>query len=217
MLIEFYRATRPYLYHLTDKANLAHIRRTNQLYPAAFFMEAAGRHDLLRQRRRRHERVIVGETVIIVRDQAPLHKGNISFEDGYTFDSFVECLNRRVFFWPGTVSGPISYGTRHFARYRGEHPIILRVLMESVLAVNPATRPLYCGYNSGSPRCSYGNKSRRGASTFLPAGDFKGPPSKVVEVTFQEPITLPADTQYGRHPSGPWRPLDMPSSAGKRP
>jgi len=209
MLINVYQATRPYLYHLTDKVNLAHIRETNQLYPAASLMEAAGRHDLLRQRRRRHEQVTVGKTVILVRDQAPLHKGNVSFEDGYTFDSFVECLNRRVFFWPGTPSGPIGYGIRHFARYKEERPIILRVLMQSLLASNPTSQPLYCGYNSGSPRCSYGSKSPRGANTFVPAGDFAGTPSTVVEVTFQMPITLPADAQYGRHPSGPWLSLQV--------
>ena len=209
MLTNVYQATRPYLYHLTDRANLAHILETNQLCPAASLMEAAGRHDLLQQRRRHHERLAVGETVILVRDQAPLHKGNISFEDGYTFDSFVEFLNRRVFFWPGTVSGPISYGIRHFERYRQERPIVLRLLMHSLLASNPASQPLYCKYNSGSPRCSYGTKSSRGAKTFLPASDFAGTPSTVVEVTFQEPIALPSDAEYAGRPSGPWRPLRM--------
>jgi hypothetical protein len=119
----------------------------------------------------------------------------------------VESLNRRVFFWPGTASGPISYGIRHFERYQGERPIVLRLLMQSLLASNPASQPLYCRYNSGSPRCSYGTKSSRGANTFVPAGDFAGTPSTVVEVTFQEPITLPADAEYAGRPSGPWRSL----------
>jgi hypothetical protein len=101
ILLENYQATRPYLYHLTDKLNLPHILDTNQLYPAASFMEAAGRHDLLRQRRRQHQRITVGETVILVRDQAPFQKGHITFEDGYTFDRFVESLNRRIFFLGG--------------------------------------------------------------------------------------------------------------------
>lgn len=207
MLTHTYQTTRPFLYHLTDRANLAHIRETNELCPAAFLMEAAGRFELLQHRRRCHEQVMVGKTVILLRDQAPLHKGNISFEDGYTFDSFVESLNRRVFFWPGTVRGPISYGIRHFERYQKERPIVLRLLMQSVLGSNPTSQPLYCKYNSGSPRCSYGSKSARGANTFVPAGDFAGTPSTVVEVTFQEPITLPADAEYAGRPSGPWRSL----------
>lgn len=207
MLTHIYQTTRPYLYHLTDRANLAQIQNTNQLCPAASLMEAAGRHDLLRQRRRGHERIVVGKTAILIRDQAPLHKGSISFEDGYTFDSFVESLNRRVFFWPGTADGPISYGIRHFARYQGERPIVLRLRMQSLLLSNPMSQPLYCGYNSGSPRCSYGNKSPRGAKTFIRADDFPGTPSTVVEVTFQQPITLPEDAEYAQRPSGPWRAL----------
>jgi hypothetical protein len=207
MLAQLYQNTRPYLYHLTDRLNLTHILETNRLYPAAALMETAGRNDLLQARRISHERITVGKAVIMVRDQAPLHRGSINFDDGYTFDRFVESLNRRIFFWPGTVHGPISYGMRHFERYEEEGPIILRVLFQSLLAANPSAEPRYCGYNSGSPRCSYGNKSPRGVSTFLRADEFGGTPSKVVEVTFNEPMILPADTKYGRHPSGPWRSL----------
>jgi hypothetical protein len=101
MLAQLYQDARPYLYHLTDKINLAHVRETNRLYPAATLMETAGRHDLLRTRRGSHERITIGKTVIMVRDQAPLHRGNISFEDGYTFEKAVESLHRRILSWPG--------------------------------------------------------------------------------------------------------------------
>lgn len=204
---ERYQAARPCLYHLTAKENLAYIRETRKIYPAATLMETAGRPDLLRQRRRSHERFTIGNIEIVVRDQAPLYRGNVSFEDGFTFESFIEHLNRRVFFWPGTTKGPISYGIRHFRRYEGESPAILRVSVQSLLMANPSLQPLYCGYNSGSPRCSYGTKSPRGTSTFAFAADFDGTPSTVVEVTFPEPVTLPADTQYGGKPTGPWRSL----------
>jgi len=207
MLTQLYQNTRPYLYHLTDSLNLLHIRETKRLYPAATLMESAGRKDLLRVRRRAHERVTIGKTVIMVRDQAPLHRGAIGFEDGHTFDEFVESLNRRVFFWPGTDEGPITYGIRHFERYENENPVLLRVSFQSLLTANPSVEPYYCGYNSGSPRCSYGNRSPRGGRTFLRADEFAGTPSKVVEVTFKNPLILPPDVQRARHPLGPWRAL----------
>jgi hypothetical protein len=170
-------------------------------------MERAARTDLLRRRRTRHEPVVVGGAEILVRDQAPLHKGNLQLLDGYSFEDFVESLNRRIFFWPGGPGGPISYGVRHFERYREESPVILRISFQSLLKANPSASPQYCKYNSGSPRCSDGNKSPRGPNTFLSIHDFSGTPSQVVEVTFDREIQLPKDSEFGANPKGPWRPL----------
>ena len=44
--------------------------------------------------------------------------------NGFVFEDLVEILNGRVFFWPGAVGGPISYGVRHFERYQNEKPVI---------------------------------------------------------------------------------------------
>lgn len=115
---ERYGSSRPYLYHLTDRSNLDPIRETRTLLPAATLMERSGRVELLRIRRRAHERVDVDNRSILIRDQAPLHKGNVVLEIGFSFDDFVESINRRIFFWPGKAGGPISYGIRHFERYQ---------------------------------------------------------------------------------------------------
>ncbi len=200
-----YSRNRPYLYHLTDRSNLDHIRETNNILPAARLMELAGRVDLRRARRREHERLIIGRKSILTRDQAPLHQGNVELINGFSFEDLVESINRRSFFWPGTAVGPISCGVRHFERYQEERPIILQIAFQSLLDVNRGVDPLYCKYNSGSPRCSNGNKSPRGPDTFLSSGRFKGTPSQVVEVTFDVPIMLPADTKVGDHSAGPWR------------
>lgn len=202
-----YANARPYLYHLTDRSNLAHIRETGSLFPAATLMESAGRTDLLRVRRRDHEPVTVENNAMLVRDQARLHRGNLKLPSGYTFEDFVESLNRRIFFWPGTAAGPIGFGVRHFECYESERPVIFRIDFRSLLPANPSTEPLYCRYNSGSPRCSNGEKSPRGPDTFLSAPKFNGIPSRVVEVTFESQIRLPADSELGEHPTGPWRSL----------
>jgi hypothetical protein len=172
--------------------------------PAAILMEHAGRIDLLRSPRRGPEPLTVGRRVIYLRDQITLHRGNARLTKECRFEDFVEYLNRRIFFWPGWNSGPISYGLRHFAHYRDEDPIILRVAFESLLRANPSAIPLFCRYNSGSPRCSYGKKSPRGPNTFVEAGRFAEAPSKVVEVTFDTKIVLPGDTEFAARPTGPW-------------
>jgi hypothetical protein len=200
--VQRYVNARPYLYHLTNRSNLSHICETAILEPAAILMVRAGRADLLRMRRRGHVQL---ETLgILLRDQAALHLGNLRLVDGYTFEDFIESLNRRIFFWPGTSAGPISYGKRHFKRYDKERPVILRIGFQSLVRANPAAEPHYCAYNSGSPRCSNGERSPRGPKTFLSAVEFTGTPSQVVEVTFDSSVKLPPDTQFRSHPEGPW-------------
>jgi len=207
MLIHTYLNNRPYLYHLTDRSNIDRMARTRRIAPANTLFERAGRLDLVRRRRNEHERISIGRDMIVIRDQAPLHRGNLSLPSGYTFEEFTQSLNSRVFFWPGTAAGPIGYGIRHFERYKNENPAILRLTLASLLLANTLANPTFCRYNSGSPRCSYGVKSPRGPHTFLPAAEFEGTPSQVVEVTFASELALPADIEVGSHPSGPWSPL----------
>jgi hypothetical protein len=145
--------------------------------------------------------------VIVIRDQAPLYRGNASLPRGFSFEDLIETLNRRIFLWPGNGDRPISYGVRHFNHYQKEQPVMLRFDFESLLRTNPSANPLFCRYNSGSPRCSNGRKSPRGRNTFLSAADFDGTPSHVVEVTFDSEIVLPQDTEFARRLRGPWRPL----------
>jgi len=73
------------------------------LESTAAFLERAGRLDLLRARRRSGERVTVDGIQVHLRDQAPLHAGNVDLPANWSFEDLVELLNRQVFFWPGTV------------------------------------------------------------------------------------------------------------------
>jgi hypothetical protein len=149
---------------------------------------------------------VEGETVLL-RDQAPLHAGNMQLDSGWSFARFVRHLNDRVFFWPGGEGGPISYGLRHFGRYESEVPVILRVPFASLVAANPQLELLFCRYNSGSPRWSRGVAAPRGATTFVPAANAVFGPANVVEVTALNGVHLPNDSAQGQHPQGPWTPL----------
>lgn len=170
-------------------------------------MERAGKLDLIRTRRRQHEQIKIGDTLIVVWDQVPLHRGNLELAAGFSYEDLIEMINKRIFFWSGTARGPIKYAISHFERYRAEYPVVLRVEFRSLLDANPMAEPKFCRYNSGSPRCSNGHKSPRGPNTFVPAEKFDLPPSAVVEVTFETAIVLPNETEVGDCPTGPWRPL----------
>lgn len=204
--IEHYAKLRPFLYHLTARQNLAGIRALKRLDSAATTLAAAARHDLLRCKRHDHEIVSVGKRSILLRDQAPLYVGNADLGDEWTFEDLIEHLNKRVFFWSGTEDGPIAYGRRHFERYAHEQPLIFRVRFDSLMRSNPGRTPLFCPYNSGAPRCSYGRKAPRGPDTFLSAEYFRGTAVRAAEVTFLDHVQLPRDAEISTTPDGSWRP-----------
>lgn len=198
---------RPYLFHLTARENLNRIRQLWQLQSAAQTATHAGRLDVLQTPRRRHVAVLLDGEAVLLRDQAPLHKGNMQLEAAWSFERFVGYLNERVFFWPGDEYGPISYGVRHFERYEEEAPVILRVPFVATLEANPNVTPLFCRYNSGSPRWSRGKAAPRGGSTFVTAAVAPFRASQVVEVTVPDTVSLPSEVMIGPHPCGPWEPF----------
>jgi hypothetical protein len=202
--LETFTERRPYAFHLTSRRNLVSIIHGARIDSAATLIAKDGRAELPRTRRRRHVTVRIDGREISLRDQAPLHAKNMALAEGYTFDDFVESLNQRVFFWPGTEAGPIEHGRRHFARYEAERPVLVRAKTSELIRANMRATPEFCRYNSGSPRWSGGLASPRGPDTFLAAQDFPGPASDAVELTFPSAVLLPSTWEIGSHPNGPW-------------
>jgi hypothetical protein len=205
--LERFTAVRPYLYHLTATDNLDRIRTFRCLESAELLLNQAGQAALFHQRRDEHLAITVSRLTVSLRDQAPLYERNIEFDPGWTFPQVIALLNQRVFFWPGRASGPIDYGVRHYKRYEAEQPAVLRVSTQSLVRANPSNPPLFCGYNSGSPRCSGGVPSPRGASTFQTAIASGYLPGKVIEVTFVGRVCLPDDTELRGRAWAEWASL----------
>src|SRR6185295_18424853 len=111
-----FAGTRPFLYHLTARQNLPGILATRQLQSAAQILRAAGRYDWLRQKRAEGMLVRDGARAVHLRDQAPLHRGNLDLQAGWSFEDLVQYLNVHVFFWPGTAEGPVRAGRAHYER-----------------------------------------------------------------------------------------------------
>lgn len=200
-------ASRPFLYHLTAAGNVSRIRRKRRLYSAAQLFDSAGRVDLIRVRRRQHETIRIDGEDVTIRDQAPLHRGNVKLGSGWAFEDLVEALNRQVFFWPGNDTSPIPYGIRHFERYGDEDTRIIRVSLLDIVAANTDREPFVCPYNSGSPRCNAGRPSPRSANTFIAVRQAELRPSQVIEVTFSPDVQLPKSTGVAEALGEPWTPL----------
>src|SRR6266536_6073616 len=139
------------------------------LHSANHFFELAGNRSGAHTRRKGHLSQQVNGTVVMIRDQDPLHRGNVRLKEGWDFADLVFYLNDHVYFWPGGIYGPIAYGHRHFARYHEEDAAILRVPTRLLFDENAPSLPLFSKYNSGAPRCVQGNGSPRGSDTFSPA------------------------------------------------
>jgi hypothetical protein len=202
-----FASARPWLFHLTSRENLNRIRASRILQSSTRLRSLATNPPPLNGKRKNHLPLDVDGEAIFLRDQAPLHQGNMRLLDGWTFQDVIDDLNNRIFFWPGRATGPISYGIRHFERYEHERPIIIRISSADLFAVNSRRPPEFCRFNSGSPRCSGGVGSPRGAGTFVTAAVAEFTAGKVVEVTFRREISLPRQVEIGNFPLGPWRAL----------
>ena len=202
--MEKFARLRPYSFHLTCGTNIDGIRTDRRLLSAAATINSAGRGDLICTRRSASLQLQIDTRKVRLQNQAPLHAGNIYFQDSWTFEELIIQLNSRVFFWPGDESGPGPYGQRHFqSKLWDEPPVLIRTATSDLFDQNPS--PEFCAFNSGSPRCSGGKKSPRGLETFLPPDRFTGTCSKVTELTYRQEVSLPVSTQYRHSPDGCWQ------------
>ncbi len=180
---------RPFVYHMTARSNLARVERVKRLECANVFYKATGRLHESRERRREHALVVVDGERVSLRDQAPLHVGNIDLSL-LTFAEVVNMLNQYVYFWPGDDEQPIASGRNHFARYSKEDAVVLRLPTDQLLSLN-AVRAKFSRCNSGAPRQNAGRKQPRGLNTFRNAACFDETPGNVQEIVIEGWAELP--------------------------
>src|SRR5205823_4706132 len=118
--LQAYQQKRPYLFHLTRLENFVRIKQTHHLESAAHLLNLAGQSNSGLYHRPGDVSITLDEHVVIVRDQSPLHIGNIAFGGDWNADRLIKELNRRVFFWSGSLKGPVGNGRRHFVRYQND-------------------------------------------------------------------------------------------------
>src|SRR5260370_6666431 len=113
---------RPFLYHLTATKNVKRILRVRRLESASLLYQQAGLTNRVVAKRAESDSITIDSDIVSIRDQGPLHAGNMTLEAGCSFVDFLGIFNARVFFWPGTDRGPIPSRFRRFARYQEGRP-----------------------------------------------------------------------------------------------
>jgi hypothetical protein len=194
-------ALRPFVYHVTDRTNVARLRRLRCIQPAADLLNLAGQKELIRQRRTEAKTIVIDSETVILKDQSPLIFANVVLAPVWSAEDFVEYLNEHVYFWPGSSGGPVESGARLHDRYRVEEPAVVRVRTADLLSANQSQVPLFCPYNSGAPRMQAGRGAPRGPDLFQPATKFQRTPGKVVELVFCCEVHLPPRTELSERPS----------------
>jgi hypothetical protein len=196
---------RPFLYHLTSKANLSSILSSQTLLSASVLLGQAedARVIAYRRVRRAHPLPIeINGRTVLIQDQRPLSERALPkcLDDGLTSQDYFELLNDRVFLW-----ATVSRLRRHHDRYRFEDPILLRFPTAELLIINPVME--FSRINSGATRAQPylgGIAPRRGRATFQLARDCAYGVSSIVEVTVRKRCILPEKFELASSPGGPW-------------
>jgi hypothetical protein len=180
------------LWHLTHSQNLDLIRKSRVLMPAEHLTSMA--LDGPRYGRQ------ISPGIPVLRDQELLHEKCIAFESGFSMADMLRDQHKRVFFWSGWPNRPIKPGRHAIDRYSGSDVLIRLPFLE----VAKDHTPYFSRCNSGATRMQHGKPVPRGPGTFVQALQCDFPPSKVVEVTFLQPVTLPPGGEVARSLGGPW-------------
>lgn len=205
-----------YCYHVTAVVNLQSLRRSPILLPAATLFRRMDRSDLLNVRRTHDVGLRLQGQEILVRNQAPLDPDSIDVGSTETLEDYVTCLNAHVFFWPGTASGPTLDGVRMLQRTAGVTSAIIRVPSRSLLEANDRSLIDVSTCNTGASWVVEGKKSRRGLGVFQRAECFADLPSRIAEISFRGPVSLPADSEWSIDFGRQWHSLFAVTDAQER-
>lgn len=197
----------PFLYHLTDPSNAKNIINNAMLFSTQYiaensFSNAKEATAFLHSKRDRHVELKIGQQKFMIRDQQPVSMKVLdrSLTKKMNAGQFLALLNKRVFWWPN-----LNRLRRHYVRYQGENPIILRVDTIEMLSLNENVE--LCHLNSGATRChpAYGgNAPTRGIESFADPKVYERPISSIAEVTFVESCKLPIRYWTANNPEGKW-------------
>lgn len=198
---------RPWAIHTTTPVNFAAIRIWRRLRSAADLLTGTHHEHVLQSRRLSTVRVTVAGVPVEIRDQVPLQRGHIRFEQDFTFEVLLAELNNRVFFWLGSETGLRERGQAHFNRCKANGPlVVLRCSLRELLSINGGERAYVAASNSGAPRSHpTAGYALRGRSTFRLFSDAPFTAGQVQELSFRQQAKLPSATEWSTNLAGPWQ------------
>jgi len=199
---------RPITYHTTGRLNLEFIRDQRAVISTKSLLGRSEHASLLNGRRLTSTTILVNGRRVQIRDQLPLRPKSLLLQDGATLQDYIDELNQRVFFWAGTLNGPVSSGRRHLEHYSKEGEVfIIRTCLDSLLSANAGRDLFVTQCNSGTARHQNGQPVERGPETFCPLKGARFRASAVVELSFVDRADLPLDSEFSTSLAGPWQRL----------
>ena len=190
---------RPFLYHVTAAKNLDGLRALRKLISVT---ELSEEYANLAQPRGLSESAYYRGAHIGLGDQRPLcrNRNQMCLDGGWEFEKFLQELNRRVFFFPGTPDR-LPRNCEDFIRRKEANKLqlaILRIPTMLLINENRDKLPEFCKHNSGAPRMTNGRRSPRGPNTFVNEKTASFTSSQVKEVSLIGSVFLPKSTTLRR-------------------
>lgn len=204
MRISDFIETWPYLFHVTVSTNLPAIQALRKLFTAEHLLNGAGLEKVGESRRENDVTVQFAGFPIVIRSQQPLNSECLELDSEWTLFDYVQALNRRVYFWPGTETGLLEDGKKLILSQKTKGSAILRIPTSSLFTINGHVPSFFSPHNTGAAWCEDGKKSHRGSGSFLSCDQFKEDATNVVEAGFEGTTKLPSDTLAALSLRGPW-------------
>ncbi len=208
---------RPYLYHFTNAANVALLRRERAMLSAAAWIDRANAFQpgqvldpltYLGTARPGRPRLLVEENLaVVLNDQQPLLDEGAFYklEDNCTVADFIRCLNGYVFFWPGKDEGPTPKGDLGKS-FRKKYTAYGQIrILTAHIWVGGDSPIRFCSCNSGAPQ--WRDRLTRGPGIFKSHQEADFAISKVAEVVFPHRLALPESTEWKPPSETDWQPL----------
>lgn len=197
----------PFCYHVTFASNLASIRKTGVIRPAAELLEAAG-VGRPQGRRLSERRLRIDGLEVCIRNQRALDPEALQLGEDERLEHFLSYLDRRTYFWPGDTAGPVRDGQRMIDAHGDDLPAaIIRIPTRSLIDANLPRVLCVAAVNTGAAWHGGGRSARQLRSAVVQLADFAGDLRLIVECSFDGAAALPAPTEVAPPALIDWRQL----------
>jgi len=192
-LLERIASKFPRLYHYSPVVNRNLIEKHHAVFSADLIRMFATTATALG---RRMSSVLVPTEFgdFTLNDQAALNYGHVKHSDSLSETDFAALLDQFAFFWPGSVSEPISMGCNFAGRYLRQSDSLLQLACSTkeFFLINNSARVFLSICNSGAPRSNPNAVIHRGLTTFSPLDSFGHAPRKIKEIAVMGYARLPS-------------------------
>lgn len=163
------------------------------------------------------KRIQLHNHTVVLRNQRALHPNAVELPTNCSLKEYVGFLNERVFFWPGTSSGPIAEGIRLLAGHPATLPaVVIRIETKSLIETNEASVFQVATCNTGAAWLDGSKKSRRSFDLCCALASYTADPGAIIEISLPGSAILPGSAEYSVGGLDRWTAVGSKDSARGR-